>query len=382
MGPDEYGLLSSVFTFVAILGVSASSLQAACAKGEAIRTSALEDAPRAPHTRTLGNDPLTRTVLFTSLTLALAVVAGSPLLGRFFHSSVGPALALGAIIPSLGLLAVAYGRLQGLQRFVPLAILSLGLAFGKLCLGVVGLSLGLGVTGVLILLAILSSGGAVIGLWLTSDVAPLQPGDLTGDVARALVAFTAFWVMLSVDVPFARHWLEHSDAGQYAAGSLVGKGILWLPGVIALVIFPQLAASVWAGTGSRRLLARAVGLSVTLCLAGCAGLFLVGDRFMSELYGVGYSSAATIAWKLGLASIPFAVANLLVFYHLARGDWKWVISLCAVLVGELVAFTFVHDSASHFIAITGFAGLGLTLALALPIILEQPRPVIRRTRRA
>jgi O-antigen/teichoic acid export membrane protein len=370
MGPDEYGLLSSVFTFVAILGVSASSLQAACAKGEAVRSSAADSAPRSLHTRTLRNDPLTRIVLVTSFALALTVVAASPLLGRFFHSSVGPALALGTIIPSLGLLAVAYGRLQGLQRFIPLAILSLALAFGKLVLGAVGLSLGLGVTGVLVLLAILSSSGAIVGLWLTADVAPLQPGDLTGDVARALLAFTAFWVLLSVDVPFARHWLEHADAGQYAAGSVVGKGILWLPDVIALVIFPQLAASVRAATGSRRLLARAVSVSVTLCLAGCLGLLLVGDRFMSELYGDDYSRAATVAWKLGFASIPFAIANLLMFYHLARGGWKWVISLVAVLVGELAAFTWVHGGATSFIVVTGLAGLVLTIALAVPILAE------------
>ncbi len=372
LGPDEYGLLSSVFTLVAIVGVSASSLQAATAKGEAIRREGLLE-HTVPEVNGLIRDPLVRLAFGAGLALGIGVLVLSPLLGRFFHSSTGPVLGFAALVPSLGVLAVVYGRLQGLQRFVSFSVLSLGLAVGKLGLGALAIEIDLGVTGVIFVLAGLGFVGALTGLVLTRHAAILPMTEVGNDVARALIAFTFFWTLLSIDTVVARHWFSADDAGQYAAAAVIGKGILWLPDVVALVVFPQLATAVRAGTDSRRLLGQAVVLAASLCLAGCFALWAVGPFVFRHLYGTGYEEAAGMSWKLGLVSLPFAIANLLIFYHLARPGWAWLVPLGVAGVLELSGFLLLHDSGNQLIAVTAVASLVLMLSLAIGVWIPRSR---------
>jgi O-antigen/teichoic acid export membrane protein len=373
LGPQEYSLLASVFTLIAIVGVSASSVQAACAKGEAVRRASLED-PDVERRAGLFDDPLVRSVLCVSVAVGALVTVFSPALGRFFHSSTGPVIGFALLVPSMGLLAIVYGRLQGLERFLGFAALSLGLALAKVGFGGAVVAAGGGVTSTIMTLAVVSTLGALVGLMLTRDAAPLAGRALAGDTARALIAMTIFWALLSVDVPLARHWLDHDRAGQYAAAAVIGKGILWLPDIVALVVFPSLATAVRAGEEAMGLLGKAVALSAGLCLAGCAALFVIGEPMFRILYGEGYSGASDIAWKLGLASVPFSIANLLIFYFLAREEWRWMILLVGVAAGTLTAFVLFHDNTTQFVLITALSALALAVALALGVIATRRSP--------
>jgi O-antigen/teichoic acid export membrane protein len=365
LGPGDYGLLSSVFTLVAIFGVSASSLQAACAKGEALHgTRGMAERKRSRSLRRALGEPLVRIVLAVSVGLSALTVVASPLLGRFFHSNIGPVIGFAVLLPWMGIVSVVFGRLQGLGRFVLFAAVSFSLAVGKLVIGAATIGAGLGATGAVFAIAVTTCAGSMLGLWFVSDVESLPVSVVADDIVRALVALTVFWALLSIDVPLARHWMSADDAGQYAAASVIGKGILWLPDVVALVVFPQLASAVRSGNNSRRIMMQAVAASVGLCVTGCVGLWLVGGLMFDHLYGEGYGQAASLAWKVGIVSVPLAVANLLMFLHLASAGWRWIALPIVVLVAETIGFGLFHGSATAFIVVSFVAAVVLVALLA------------------
>ena len=80
------------------------------------------------------------------------------------------------------------------------------------------------------------------------------------DVRRAFAAFTMFWFMLGADVLFARAFFEDTDAGLYGAASVLGKAVLWIPAVVAQLIFPRLARESKHGESVADLAVRAVSV--------------------------------------------------------------------------------------------------------------------------
>jgi O-antigen/teichoic acid export membrane protein len=371
--PDEYGLLSSIFTMIVIVGVATSSLQAAFAKAEVAR----RDLVVLRERRGVGlafADPLVRTVLVASIGFGLVLVMASPFLGHFFHSAAAPIALFAVLVPAIAMLSLSVGRLQGMERFFGLAVLSIGSALAKLALCGGVLIVGLGVTSVVGMLTLVTVGAATAGLVLTSDSPPLADRAIFSDVARALVALMLFRLLVGVDVPLARHWLEPDVAGQYAAASVIGKGVLWLPDIVALVVFPQLAAAKNSGQDANRLLRRAASLSLAVCLLGTLGLWLFGDIMFDQIFGGEYVGAGSLAWKLALVSTPLALANLFIFFHVAGRGWRWLVWVAVVLAFQIAAFTAFHDTQGQFVVATAFGAIALTLGLGVPAL--RPRGVV------
>lgn len=370
---DEYGLLSSIFTMIVIVGLATSSLQAAFAKAEVAR----RDVVVLHEQRGIGlvfTDPHVRTALVASTGFGLVLVAASPVLGHFFHSAAAPIALFVVLVPAIAMLSLSAGRLQGMGRFSSYALLSLSTALAKLALCGGVLIIGLGVTSVVAMLTLVTVGGAIAGLVMTSDSPPLLERGVLTDVVRALIALALFRTLVGIDVPLARHWLPHDLAGQYAAASIIGKGVLWLPEIVSLVVFPQLAAARNGGRDVHELLKRAALLSLAVCLLGTLGLWLAGDMMFDHLFGAAYAGAGPLAWKLALASTPLAIANLFIFFHVAGRLWRWLLWLAVILAFQVAAFALYHDTQGQFVIVTAYGALALALCLGVGAL--RPRGVV------
>jgi O-antigen/teichoic acid export membrane protein len=358
LGPEDYGLLSGAFTFVAIFGTSASSLQAALAKSEARRGFEGRLGPRATLARAF-MEPVARWVLVGTVAIAAVVVLLTPFLNDLLNVQDSTTITMAAILPGTALASVAFGRMQGTRRFGAFAALAVVMAIGKLIGGVIAGVLGLSVPVILLILAVTTSAAAVVGIWYTSDSPSVAPRAVLIDSGRALVALTLFWLVISIDVPLARHWLPEDDAGQYAAASLIGRAVLWLPAVIAVVVYPQMARLNETVDDARALLVKSCIATTAICIAACAGLFVVSPVVFSVLFGSGYEEAATLSWQLGIVSIPLAVANVLVYFLLSRRGWWWMPAVAIPLLVEVGWLWVSHGSATDFV----FASLASALAL-------------------
>ncbi|CAB4831858.1 MAG: oligosaccharide flippase family protein [Actinobacteria bacterium] len=354
LGAQDYGLLGGLMAVATIISVAGGSFQTAAARAVA-----------AGETRP-GRDVIdrfSRSAIVAGLVVTAIAMAASPLIGIFFDVGLLPIFGLALLIVPALLSAIAAGRLQGAHRFGLMSGLSAGLALGKLAVAVAAAVIGVGVTSLMFGLALSTFAGGAIGLWLARDIGDIGFGVFSADVGRAMLAFTLFWVMVSADVPFARAFFDGEEAGHYAAAAVLGKAVLWLPSVVGLLVFPRLASASVAGEGATGIMRRAVMLSGGLTVVGVAGLYVLGDPMFRILYGEEYLPAADVAWRIGVACIPLAIVNLLLYERVAHRSNRFLVWLGVGTVAELGGFMAVHSSGSSFALVLVVSATALLGAL-------------------
>ena len=355
---DEYGVLGGFLAVITVITVTTSALQVTSAR--AMAAGEVVSSPKRI-------DGLTTSALKVGLAVGLVVALLSPLLANALRVGILPVILLAVYIVPSCLDSIAAGRLQGTRRFGGLAAYSTGQAVTKVTAAALVLIAGARVVG---LLAAVIGGAAVVallGLRSTSRAGSVQTHVLGSESRRSFAALALFWLILSIDVPLARIGFRGSDAGLYTAGAVLGKAVLWLPIVVAQVVFPSLADDNTDPQQSQRLVRKASVLVLVLATAAVGGLYLFGSVVYRLLYGERYEAAADVAWKIGLAVIPLALVNLLMFQLLARRNGaflKWFVMFAAI---ETVLLLLLPQSGGWYAATLGFVGLGLLVAVLLAV---------------
>ena len=354
LGPEAYGLLGGLVSLMAIIGVSAGTLQTISAKAIAGSTAVGE--PRMI-------DGLGKSALRISGLVALLCLALSPWLAGVLNVGVVPVLAVAIYVPVSTLGALAVGRLQGSQRFVAMAALSAGFAVAKLGSTIVALGASLGVT--TIMYTMVGSVGlvAVLGLYSARSAGSCEGRLLDVETGRVFVAMTCYWALVSVDVVLAKNFFTPEVAGLYTAASVIGRATLWLPAVIAQMVFPKVTQAVSARVSTAPLMRNATAMSLVLSLAAAGGLILVGSRGFSIMYGEKFVGAAPIAWRLALASLPLALVNLFMHHHIARATRRFPYFVGAALVIQVLVIATFHSTPNQVVLGVGVVALALCIAL-------------------
>jgi O-antigen/teichoic acid export membrane protein len=355
LGPREYGLLGGLMAVITVISVSVSSLQTTAAA-----TIASERSDRGQRRLV---DPLTKSMLRLGVAIGFVALALSPILARFLDIGVLPVAALAFYIVPAALAAIAAGRLQGLERFTAMAWYSTALAVGKFGLAIAVLAIGLRVTGVVASLVISTACIALAGLFFSREAGAVQSGVFSPEVRRAFVALTLFWIIASTDVPLARAFLSEHEAGLYAAAAVIGKAALWLPAVVAQIAFPRMASISSRGEAATPLMLRALAVAFGLAALVVAALYVFGGTVFDVLYGDEYAGADRLAWRLGLATIPLALANVLLYLHIAREGSRFLIVLGIAAVTQPALLALVGDSGTTFALVVG--GVATAMAAAL-----------------
>lgn len=354
LGADAYGLLAGLMTVIAIVGVSASSLQTVAAK--AVSAGEVED-------RTSVLDGLSISAIKVGGAATIVFLLASPLLANFLKVGVVPVLFVAAfIIPSL-LGAIAIGRLQGQMRFIAMSVLSMCFAISKLGVGVAMTAAGYGVTALVAGLVIASSACTGIGLWVARNAGSIGSKVLDRSTGRVFLGVTLFWVLVSLDIPFARGFFTESMAGQYAAADVIGRAVLWLPAVITQITFPQVSQAVSNIESTEPLMLKAFAMSTGLAAGGVVGIWLFGEPVFRVLYGDEYPDAHTYAWKIALATVPYAMVNLLLHHNFARNHNRFVAVLIVAAIGQGLALTFGPHTPTAYATVLGITATSTAIAL-------------------
>jgi hypothetical protein len=258
---DDNGALAAALALLAVVAVPALGLQTALAVRWA-RDGRVPNAAAA-------------TAATTAVTAGVLVVA-TPVISAALHLSPVLPLLLVAITAAAIVGSRWLGQLQGAERFGRLAVGMVLLAVSRYGGIIVGLVLGAGVTGALVV-------GAVVA-WLTLPVlmalagrAPAAPDAtptrLQGrDIVAASGATLAMLAVSYADLILARHLLPPAQAGEYAVGAVLTKGALWAPQVVTILALPRLAQ------GSRRALVAALAV-----VAACGAVLVLASLFAGDL---------------------------------------------------------------------------------------------------
>jgi len=360
----EYGLFSAVMALFTVLAAPLGTL--------VMVASRKVSEYRAKH------DTGSITHFYFSLNIRSAVVGGLVLgVGVFFVPQIQsylkapdaiPVYLFGTLLFFTFFPIINNAFLQGLQNFIWLSsTTSLGFLLKIIFSGVL-VWLGYGVAGAIggLILAGLASGLITYGALHSSLSAghgkSFQTAHLSFKSALPVfIANTAFVAMTQLDMVLVNYFFSAHEAGLYAAASILGKAVMYLPGGISLALFPMVAENHARNEGSAHLLLQAIGLTAFLCSAGAVFYFLFGENIIEFLYGKNYRGAGKILKFFGFAILPMGLVMVAENFLIAKGRVLFAYLFAFTAPFQFMAIYFFHDSLQMVITVMGLSGLFIAL---------------------
>ena len=297
---------------------------------------------------------------------AVAIVVLAPAIGAVLHVDLLSVALLAVYVFLSLLLAVPLGALQGSFRFRQLATaLAAGVA-ARLVLGAALAHAGYGVHGALFA----TMAAPAISLVLAQRALPAHRSRgpawsvrlLRGDLRLTMLGLGSFWVLAAVDIVLARHYLRPTVAGWYASADILARALLFLPGAISTAAFPRFVELAGDRRAARRVLLTALGAVAVLSVVGLPMLVLLRSWMIALAFGRSFSPAATYVPVLALAMVFLAIANLLVYFHIANGVRSHLV-LFAGAVAEVVLIALFHGDAQQVALVVLAVSAAVTAAL-------------------
>jgi O-antigen/teichoic acid export membrane protein len=368
LSPASYGDLTALTAFVVIAAVPTGAAQTIVAG----RVAVLQAQGDANGVRYLIRYAAAHIALI-ALILGVIYTACIPLVKTVLGlQTVGPAIALAPLLVLAFFIPVAYGVLQGMERFVALGAIMLASAGSRLVIGVPWTLLaGGGAGGPLLgqaignLLALLATAWLIRKYILRRGTGAASSGLRRRPDARTLAAggaFIAFALISNLDVLLAKILLSPHAAGEYAALATVEKIVIFLPGAIAVVMVPSAAKARHAeGSAARvlRLAALLVGLTTMLVAVPAA----IAPHFVLEtMFSEKYVGAASGVLPIVCAGAGLALLYLLVVYTVAIQDRRWVWLLAGGVGLQILSISLLHSSPAE-IAIVQASVIAIVLVV-------------------
>jgi O-antigen/teichoic acid export membrane protein len=342
LGSADYGSLAALLGFLAVILIPAGALQMAASR-EISRLLAAGDVGGAER---FAAATVRRAALATVPLVAIAFAVAVPLADLLNIHSTGVVLLAETTLLTALVWPAALGVLQGYQRFHALAAMYVApLALRVVVLAAVaaaGYRLGGAV--------LAASVGAVAGVGLAFLLVrgPLRRGaagvrpDLRpflrylGPVAVGLIGIA---LLTHVDILVVKARFSGDTAGAYAAASAFARVGFFLPAIILAVLFPRTAARQARGEETADILGRSLLATLVFC-AGLAVFYAAtGVGLVTMTFGRDFAEGGRVLAPFALAIGLYSLANVLVGYHLSRGEtrYAWIVASGVVVQVAVLA---------------------------------------------
>jgi len=370
LGTDGYGALAALLNLSVILFVPGLALQVAAAREGALG-------------RLGAGGDLAATVARwrTAVLVATVVVACAAVLAR------GPLAALlnvdgewaAAAVPVTGclwlLLCLQRGLLQATRAYRAAGLSIVLEATGRLATGVLLAAVGLGVTGAYLgTAASITVAALVLDRVLRRRLGPPVPdarphplGALARDAAMPIAVLTLLASLQNVDVIMARHGLDETAAGVYAACTVAAKALVWVAIGLGMWVLPEAARHAADGLDARTVLLRALAIIGALAVCALAVFAAVPGLLLRTAFGPDYETGAGVLLTLGCAYALLAASYLAVQFLLGVAGRTFALVLAAIAVAEpllLLAADSLRDFATVVLGVQA-AGAVVLLGFGL-----------------
>lgn len=276
----------------------------------------------------------------------------------------GPIWLFGLFIVLGAFLMVNNAFFQGMQRFGWLG--STGVLSGvfRIAFSVALIVLGYGISG-----ALAGAPLAAICIWLMGTLI-ITGGFVVGNgrgnlsiepfrlntVLPVLIANVAFAAMTQLDMVLVNWYFPSDSAGMYAAASVLGKAVLYLPGGLVMALYPMVAESHAKEQANAHLMFQAAAFTLALCGLAALIYWFWGEWLISLLYGQRYAGAGDLLRWYGLAVLPMALVMVAEYFLIAKGRvlFAWIFLGMAPI--QILAIRQWHDQLWMVIAIMGACG--------------------------
>lgn len=360
LGPSEYGGLGSLLNLMTILSVPIGAAQVSVIRAVPswVRRDAIEGELR---------HVLMKTSVW-ALAGSLVVLAFSPLLRDYLHLPSSSGLILLALwLPVAVIGNVFQGCLMGERRFRRVAAASLlGLGLGRFAFGIVLVDIRLGLAGALLASVLGQVVATVLFAWPHRSSLLSRSSEPTEGLGRqetllSLGGMASYWILASMDVVLARHFLPARASGYYTAAATTGRIALFLPGAVAMLALPKFAAGRGRSEEARSTLRWALTVTAGIGGAGALVLVLVPQLVVQVLFGPTFIVAVPTVRLLGIEAAGLAVIGLLVYFHIASKSIYALASLVGVAAALLL--TALFHGTSDQIALSMLVSVAITVGI-------------------
>jgi O-antigen/teichoic acid export membrane protein len=376
LAPSEFALFSAIMALIMFVASPLNAIFMIVSRQiSVLRAAADHAAKRALYWR------LHIYIFAIALPLVAGLLIGGETLQTWLKSpSASLIWILAASLFFMALFVINNAFLQGHQLFGMLAGAGLLFALLKILFSILGIELGYGLegalTGLMFAYALVWLIGMLFCLRGNSKVRtkeiPVQDGFKWQRAWPVLLANVGFAAMTQLDMVLVNWYFLPEEAGQYAAASILGKAVLYLPGGLVLAIYPMVAENHANQLSSANLLKQAVALTVLLCGAAALTYWLIGEKLISLFYGANYTEAGELLRWYGFAILPMALVLVAEYFLIAKDRvlFVWLFMIMAPL--QLLAIYFWHDSLATVIGIIGISG-GFLAAIGYSILFLEYR---------
>ncbi len=267
---------------------------------------------------------LRRVALIAGVATGAVLAVASPFWSDVFHTaSPLPFVILGVGVPFWLVQAVGRGVMQARLQFAPLALSFVVEMVTRVGLGILLVTMGLGVPGATIgLSASFIVTCTVVTIASRSHSTATGPGIDAREV-RAYAGLVSILIIGQViannsDIFVAKASFDPTQAGIYAAIALVGRAVFFLAWSVATVVFPVVARRHAGGEDSSNVLRGGIVAVVGIGAACTLGALWLGGPVLGMVLGPAYADlSAPLAAYAGMTTL-FAVGNLVASYRLSQ----------------------------------------------------------------
>jgi len=363
LSTQEYGLFGAIMALFAVLATPLSTLVMVISR-KISEYRAKQDSGSITHFYYSIN-------IWTAIVGALllgACYTFAPLIQSYLKStSVIPVYLLGILLFVSFMPVINNAFLQGLQSFIWLSASNSLVFLFKIVFSVYLVWMGYGLEGAI--------GGTILAaltIWIITYAAlagplaqgkdkPFQKTHLSFQSAiPVFFANVSFAAMTQLDMVMVNYYFSSHEAGMYAAASILGKAIIFLPSGIAIALFPMVSENHTRNEGSSHLLIQALLLVLVLCIGGSVFYYLFGEWLIQLLYGSRYSEAGIILKYYGFAIVPMTIVMVAEYFLIAKGRVMFAYLFVIAAPLQIFAVYLFHESLLTVVVIMAVTGISLT----------------------
>lgn len=258
---------------------------------------------------------------------------------------------------------------QGLQKFFSLGLLGVANVILKILISLLLINIGMGISGALfgvmisILLVYLMGMIPFARVYRKIEHNSYSKVNIKAlnEAFPILLATISLTAMTQLDMVLVNWFFRPEEAGLYAAASVLGKAVLYLPGGLVIALFPMVAEGHAKGEKSLALFLQAS--ITTLCSCGLVAFIycLFGEEIIQALYGENYAGAGKILSWYGFAILPISIVIVAEQFLIAKGKVLFAWLFLGVVPFEFLAIYNWHSELWMILAIMFLFGVILVL---------------------
>lgn len=367
LAPEEFALFSSLIALYMLLGSPLVFVNMLIVK----RISVLRAIKQL---KGLGNFYLKlQKYLFSFAIIFILIAYGSQGFLELYIKNISKpqAIVLGLLFSANLFFAVNNSFLQGLQFFGLQSLTHVLFAVGKLIFGVIFIVVGFGVFGGLLGVTLATALSVLLGCFFlattfkgeenkcppsTQSVISIDSGSLS-----ILIMSIAFALLTQFDMILVNWLYTPEQAGMYAAASVLGKAVLYIPSGLVIALFPMIVEGAVSEKNTIHILKLA--LLTTFAMCGCLAIiyFFFGEVLIHLVYGQAYVDAGGLLRWYGVAMLPLALIIVLEHYLIAHGRalFSWIFLAISPL--QAIAVYLWHENLINVVISIACCGIILLL---------------------